>query len=300
MIEEKLCRFIQERAAGNYRTAVYVDETSFHQGCQHSINVHAADCFNVGSCDRLPVSNNRECLERGRGQARRLGRRKKLAHPRRKRWICCNLPAFGFFDNLQTAVLLDVFHFQLLERCGNFRFFDIREFIRRKVIFSARTFNSRGQFTRRERLLCAEEQSFNDSRKCHESWREPISKNEAASSCEPFRLSGVAELRPPISLRLMNSSRSRSGLRLQSGSPACRSCPVRGLRSADGSLTRSQSSAKERGLFQKVPSPLRPRASSLQAVRRVAVFLLQEHCAGPGDIFPDASSVYLRAEQSGA
>ena len=263
MIEEKLRRFIKERPAGNFRAAGDFDETAFHQRLQHSINVHAADSFNVGACDRLPVSNNRECLERGRGQARRLGRRKKLAHPRRKRWICCNLPAFGFFDNLKSPVLLDVFHFQLLERCGNFHFFDVREFIMRKVIFPARTFNSRGQFTDRERLLCAKEQSFNDSRKYHESWRDPISKNGGASSREPSSLSGVAELRPPISLRLMNSSRSRSGLRLQSGSPACRSCPVRGLRSADGSLTRSQSSAKERGLFQKVPSPLRPRASSL-------------------------------------
>src|SRR6266566_2370435 len=99
---------------------------------------------------------------------------------------------------------------------------------------------------------------------------------------------------------VFNPLRLRFGLHLQSGSPACRFCPVPGLQSADGSLTRSQSSAKERGLSRKVPSPLRLPASSLSAVRRAAVFLSQAHCAGPAGIFPDTSLIYLRADQSGA
>jgi len=106
MIEEKLRRFVEKRPARNFRAAGDFDETAFHQGLQDSVNVHPANGFNIGARDRLAVSNYRECLERGCGQARRLGRRKKLAHPRGKRWIGSELPAFGFLDNLKSAVLL--------------------------------------------------------------------------------------------------------------------------------------------------------------------------------------------------
>ena len=37
--------------------------------------------------------------------------------------IARQLPAFGFFDELKCARLLDVFDLQVLERGGHFRFF---------------------------------------------------------------------------------------------------------------------------------------------------------------------------------
>ena len=73
----------------------------------------------------------------GDGQAGRFRRRKKFAHPTGIFRIGRELPAFGFFDQLKSALLLDVFDFQLFERGGDFGLAHFREFVRRKFVTRA-------------------------------------------------------------------------------------------------------------------------------------------------------------------
>jgi hypothetical protein len=111
VIEKKLRRFVQKRTSGNFRATGDFHETAFHQGLQHSIDADTADGFDISTCNRLAVGNDRERLERGRGQARRLGRWQQLAYPPDKDWVGDELPAFRFFDDLKSPLLLDVFDF---------------------------------------------------------------------------------------------------------------------------------------------------------------------------------------------
>src|SRR5436190_9862245 len=116
--------------------------------------------------------------------------------------------------------------------------------------------------------------------------------------CALNRSASITRIR--LICRIGPMLRSRFQLPLRFGSLACRSCPARGPQSANEFLVRSRNSAKERGPSRKVLFPLRSPASSLPEVRRAAVFLLQEHCVGPADIFSDRDLIYLGAELSGA
>src|SRR5207249_11251350 len=64
---------------------------------QHALNRHTADSFDIGARNRLAISDDRERLERGRGEARRFCCRKKLSDPGRIHGIARKLPAVGFF-----------------------------------------------------------------------------------------------------------------------------------------------------------------------------------------------------------
>ena len=142
-------RFIKKRTTGNFRASGNFHEATLHQGLQHSIDAHSPDGFDIGTYNRLAISNDCERLEGGRGQARRFGRWKKLADPPNEGWVGDELPAFGFFSNCKSVLLLNVFDFQLLERCRNFRFSRACKLVRRKFVFCARALDRCSQFTDR-------------------------------------------------------------------------------------------------------------------------------------------------------
>ena len=101
---------VEKRAAGDFGPAGDLDQTTFHQGLQHAIDVHAAHRFDIGARNRLAIRDDRERLQPGRGQARRFGHGKKLAHPAGKCGIGDELPAFRFLDNLKGALLPNILH----------------------------------------------------------------------------------------------------------------------------------------------------------------------------------------------
>jgi hypothetical protein len=67
---------------------------------------------------------------------------------------------------LKGASLLDVLDLQLLERSGNFGFFDTGELVRPKFIILPAS-DRCGDFTNRERFLRAEKKRFDNFRQCH-------------------------------------------------------------------------------------------------------------------------------------
>ncbi len=111
MIKKKLRGFVKKRAAGNFGPSGNFDEAAFHQCLQHPIDVHAAHGFDIGARNWLAIRDDRERLQRRRGQARRFGHGKKLAHPAGKCGIRDELPAFRFLDNLKRALLLNILYF---------------------------------------------------------------------------------------------------------------------------------------------------------------------------------------------
>src|SRR6266705_6715726 len=127
MIEKKLRRFVKQRSTWHIRAAGNFDETALHQSLQYALNRHTADGFDIGARNRLAISDDRERLERGRGEARRFCCRKKLSDPGRIHGIARKLPAVGFFHEAESATLVNIFDLQLLERGSNLRFVARRE-----------------------------------------------------------------------------------------------------------------------------------------------------------------------------
>jgi len=134
MIEKKLRRFVKQRPTRHIRSARDFDEATLHQSLQHALNRHTADSFDIGARNRLPISDDRERLERGRREPRRFCCRKKLSDPGRIHGIARKLPAFGFFDEAESAMLVNVFGLQPLNRGGNLRFVARCELVGRKFI----------------------------------------------------------------------------------------------------------------------------------------------------------------------
>src|ERR1051325_10186285 len=138
MIEEKRCRLIKQGAAWNFSAPGNFDETALQQGLQYSVDGDAADAFDIRPGDRLPIRDDGERLQRRRAQSRRFGRGEQLTHPFGVGRIAHELPAFGLFDELKRVLLLNVFGFQLLERCRHFSFTHPRELVRLKLIVGPR------------------------------------------------------------------------------------------------------------------------------------------------------------------
>ena len=97
------------------RVPAILTKTPLHQVLQYAIDGHAAHSFDIGSRDRLPISNDGERFERGRAHAGRFGRRIKLLDPLCVVWIGRELPALRLLHQLKRPRLFDVFDFQLLE-----------------------------------------------------------------------------------------------------------------------------------------------------------------------------------------
>ena len=157
MIEKKLRGLVQERPSRNFRAPANFDKTAFHQCLQNPIDGDAADGLDIGARDRLAIGDDSERFERGRGQARRFRRGKKLAHPIGIRGIGRELPPFGFFNQLKSALLLAVFDFQFFDRSGHFGLADLGEFVRRKLIDLASALDNIDHLFCGERFLRAEE-----------------------------------------------------------------------------------------------------------------------------------------------
>ena len=122
MFEEKLRRFVEQRAPGNFRASRDFHQAALHQILQHAIDRDAAHDFDISARDGLAIGNDGEGFERWRGETLRFRRRKKLADPLRVGWFARQLPAFRFFHQLKGALLLDVFDFELLQRRRDLRF----------------------------------------------------------------------------------------------------------------------------------------------------------------------------------
>src|SRR5258707_13539003 len=82
-------------------------------------------------------------------------------------WIAGQLPAVGFFKKMKAVLVLNVFDIQLLNRGGNFRLSNIREFVRRKFIFRASIAKSIDNLVGRERFLRAKKKRFDDASQIH-------------------------------------------------------------------------------------------------------------------------------------
>src|ERR1700730_5981347 len=167
VVQKKLRCFVKQRPAGNFGAPGYFYQAALHQSLQHAVDRHAAHSFDIGARDRLAIGNDGKRFERGRGQPRRFRRRKKLAHPLRTIRIGDELPAFGFFDELEGAILRDVIVFQLFERGRDFGFADLCEFVRRKLIFGAGAPRYIDNLFCRERLLRTEQKRLYYSIECH-------------------------------------------------------------------------------------------------------------------------------------
>ena len=93
-----MCRFVKKRTARDFGAPRDFDEATLHQRLQHAVDINAAYVFDIGARDWLAISNDCECLKRGRAQASRLWNGKKLAYPFCQRRIAGKLPAFRLFD----------------------------------------------------------------------------------------------------------------------------------------------------------------------------------------------------------
>src|SRR5438132_689566 len=156
MIEEELRRFVKQRTTRDFRAARDFDEAAFHQCLQNTIDSYATHCFDIGARDRLPISYDGQSFERGRTQARWFGRGEQSADPLRVLWIARQLPAVGFFHQLKSVLVLDVFDFQLLDRSGDFCLPYFCEVVRRKLILAASMMENIDNLFGRERFLRAE------------------------------------------------------------------------------------------------------------------------------------------------
>src|SRR6185369_13823602 len=117
--------------------------------------------------DRLPIRDDRQGLERRRGELRRSHRRKQLPNPSTVSRVAHQLPALRFFRELERAPLLDVLDFQLLERRGDLRLGRLCKLVRHELVFPARAFDRGHQLAGGERFLRGEQERFDDLRETH-------------------------------------------------------------------------------------------------------------------------------------
>src|SRR5579862_3617376 len=74
LLEERRRRSIEERAAEPFGSPNDVDQAALEQRLEHAAHRHTANFLDVGARDGLAVRDDRQRLERRRGEALRPGR----------------------------------------------------------------------------------------------------------------------------------------------------------------------------------------------------------------------------------
>lgn len=105
LLEKDRRRTVKQRAADAVAPSHYVDEPALVQRFQNRPGADASYFFDFRSLDRLPVRNDRERLQRRRGEtlrpASKLGTLDRLRVLRARQ----NLPAPRYFDELYAVAI---------------------------------------------------------------------------------------------------------------------------------------------------------------------------------------------------
>ena len=103
MFEEELGGFVEQWTAWQFRAPADFHQAAFHQVLQDAFDSDTAHRFDIGAGDWLAISDDGEGFQRGRRKPRRFRSGKKLMNPACAIGTANQLPAAGFFDELEST-----------------------------------------------------------------------------------------------------------------------------------------------------------------------------------------------------
>src|SRR5205823_4776928 len=112
-------RTVHERTTEPFATAYHVDQATLVKGLEYAANRDAANLLDLGTTDRLPVSNNCQCLERGCRESLRARRELRALDRLGVLGARKNLPAAGELLQLDAVALDVVMLTQFVDRGGD-------------------------------------------------------------------------------------------------------------------------------------------------------------------------------------